>query len=124
MMKSELLNSISSVAAENPRSEIRNRTRGVREWYVAGADTRGRQEGQPYPWSQQVIHEISGLRLFGRHYHSFVKKPVIPRSGVRDQCTNRDNLLEATVGKQHFQFLVSKKASEIGDVPDESIFFA
>ena len=29
--------------------------------YVAGADTRGRQEGRPYPWSQQVIHEISGL---------------------------------------------------------------
>jgi hypothetical protein len=29
--------------------------------YVAGADTRGRQEGRPYPWSQQVIHDISGL---------------------------------------------------------------
>jgi len=29
--------------------------------YVAGADTRGRQEGRPYLWSQQVIHEISGL---------------------------------------------------------------
>ena len=37
--------------------------RGVPEWYVAGADTRGRQEGRPYPWSQQVIHEISGLTL-------------------------------------------------------------
>jgi hypothetical protein len=37
--------------------------RGVPERYVAGADTRGRQEGRPYPWSQQVIviHEISGL---------------------------------------------------------------
>ena len=34
---------------------------GVPERYVAGADTRGRQEGRPYPWSQQVIHEISGL---------------------------------------------------------------
>jgi hypothetical protein len=34
----------------------------VPERYVAGADTRGRQEGRPYPWSQQVIHEISGLR--------------------------------------------------------------
>ena len=33
------------------------------ERYVAGADTRGRQEGRPYPWSQQVIHEISGLVL-------------------------------------------------------------
>ena len=37
--------------------------RGVPERYVAGADTRGRQEGRPYPWSQQVIHEISGLKL-------------------------------------------------------------
>jgi len=35
--------------------------RGVPEWYVAVADTRGRQEGRPYPWSQQVIHEISRL---------------------------------------------------------------
>jgi hypothetical protein len=35
----------------------------VPEWYVAGADTRGRQEGRPYPWSQQVIHEISGLDI-------------------------------------------------------------
>ncbi|MGD8509937.1 MAG: hypothetical protein PVH81_13645, partial [Syntrophobacterales bacterium] len=34
----------------------------VPERYVAGADTRGRQEGRPYPWSQQVIHEISGLK--------------------------------------------------------------
>ena len=38
-------------------------SRGVPERYVAGADTRGRQEGRPYPWSQQVIHEISGLEL-------------------------------------------------------------
>jgi len=37
--------------------------RGVPERYVAGSDTRGRQEGRPYPWSQQVIHEISGLDL-------------------------------------------------------------
>ena len=35
--------------------------RGVPERYVAGSDTRGRLEGRPYPWSQQVIHEISGL---------------------------------------------------------------
>ena len=26
--------------------------RGVPEWYVAGANTRGRTEGRPYPWSQ------------------------------------------------------------------------
>ncbi|MEE9532272.1 MAG: hypothetical protein V3W52_14885 [Syntrophobacteria bacterium] len=37
--------------------------RGVPERYVAGTDPRGRQEGRPYPWSQQVIHEISGLDL-------------------------------------------------------------
>ena len=35
--------------------------RGVPERYVAGADTRGRPEGRPYPWSQQVIHKMSGL---------------------------------------------------------------
>jgi hypothetical protein len=35
----------------------------VPERYVAGADTRGRQEVRPYPWSQQVIHEISGHNL-------------------------------------------------------------
>ena len=33
------------------------------ERYVAGADARGRQEGRQYPWSQQVIREISGLVL-------------------------------------------------------------
>ena len=40
--------------------------RGVPEWYVAGVDTRGRQEGRPYAWSQQVIHEVAGLDG-GRH---------------------------------------------------------
>jgi hypothetical protein len=42
-----------------------NRTAGLvsaPERYVAGADTRGRQEGRPYPWLQQVIHEISGFK--------------------------------------------------------------
>jgi hypothetical protein len=33
----------------------------VPERYVAGNDTRGRQEEWPDPWSQQVIHETSGL---------------------------------------------------------------
>jgi hypothetical protein len=37
--------------------------RGVPERYVEGADIRGRREERPYPWSQQVIHEISGLAL-------------------------------------------------------------
>jgi len=41
----------------------RDWSRGVPERYVAGADTRERQEGRPYPWSQQVIHEISRLSL-------------------------------------------------------------
>ena len=40
--------------------------RGVLEQYVAGSDTRGRQEGRPYPWSQQVIHEISGLEQMAK----------------------------------------------------------
>jgi|GEM_PF-1111944 len=40
--------------------------RGVPERYIAGADTRGRQEGWPYPCSQQVIHEISGLEVWKR----------------------------------------------------------
>jgi len=35
--------------------------RGILEQYVAGSDARGRQEGRPDPWSQQVIHEISWL---------------------------------------------------------------
>jgi hypothetical protein len=39
--------------------------RGVPKRYVAGAETRGRQEGRPYPWSQHVIHEISGLGCWG-----------------------------------------------------------
>jgi hypothetical protein len=44
------------------------------EWYVAGADTRGRQEGRPNPWSQQVIHEMSGLSelLLGLPIKSFL----------------------------------------------------
>jgi hypothetical protein len=48
--------------------------RGVPEWYVAGADTRGRQEGRPNPWSQQVIHEMSGLSelLLGLPVNSFL----------------------------------------------------
>ena len=80
--------------------------------------------GFPVSWSQQVIHEISGLGLFRRHYHPFAKKPVISRSGVRDQCTNAGNLTETTVGKQHFQFFGSKEASEIGNIPDEPISLA
>jgi len=38
-----------------------NRSEANLERYTAGADIRGCQEGRPYPRSQQVIHEISGL---------------------------------------------------------------
>jgi hypothetical protein len=55
----------------------RDWVRGVPERYVAGADTRGRQEGRPYPWSQQVIHEMSGLdlpvALISSHHFCFSK---------------------------------------------------
>jgi hypothetical protein len=48
--------------------------RGVPERHVAGADTRGRQEGRPYPWSQQVIHEISGLGFNQGQFRRTAKK--------------------------------------------------
>ncbi len=41
----------------------RDREDGLATGQPQGADTRGRQEGWPYPWSQQVIHEIYGLNL-------------------------------------------------------------
>jgi hypothetical protein len=52
----------------------RDWSRGVPERYVAGVDTRGRLEGRPYPWSQQVIHELSGLiyYLFFALLHRYV----------------------------------------------------
>ncbi len=50
-----------SVPPGNRPALPRDWFRGVPERYVAGADIRGRQEGRPDPWSQQVIHEISGL---------------------------------------------------------------
>ncbi len=52
--------------------------RGVPERYVAGTDTRGRQEGRPYPWSQQVIHVISGL---GQNLE-FTLQPLIYSSAL------------------------------------------
>jgi hypothetical protein len=50
----------------------RDWSRGVPERYVAGADNRGRQEGRPNPRSQQVIHEISGLRQGNSYTESIV----------------------------------------------------
>jgi len=49
------------VSPGNRPAAPRDWFRGVPERYVAGSDTRGRQGGRPYPWSQQVIHEISRL---------------------------------------------------------------
>jgi hypothetical protein len=63
--------------------------RGVPERYVAGSDTRGRQEGRPYPRSQQVIHEISGLRSLSRG--KSMKKEILPSgcdaAGVQPQTS-------------------------------------
>ena len=71
-------------ASGQPSRGTAGLVRGVPEWYVAGADTRGRQEGRPYPWSQQVIREISGLRVMSApaafeiemHFHLH---PVLPQ---------------------------------------------
>ena len=47
MAKSELL-----VRYHKLQFKILDRSRGVAERYVAGTETRGRQEERPYPWSQ------------------------------------------------------------------------
>ncbi|MGD9167554.1 MAG: hypothetical protein PVH33_12640, partial [Syntrophobacterales bacterium] len=49
----------------------------VPERYVAGSDIRGRQEGRPYPWSQQVIHGISGLKSAR---HALGQEPLLALS--------------------------------------------
>jgi hypothetical protein len=49
----------------------------VPERYVAGADTRGRQGGRTYPWSQQVIHDISGLGTISESRYPYEKFLVI-----------------------------------------------
>ena len=51
----------SGEAGGPPGNRTAGLVRGVPERYAAGAGTRGRQEGRPYPWSQQVIHEISEI---------------------------------------------------------------
>jgi len=61
--------------------------RGVPERYVAGADTRGRQEVRPYLWSQQVIHEISGLKFYEEDTSS---------TGKVQHCCNRLQIFEQT----------------------------
>jgi hypothetical protein len=52
------------VSPGNRPAVPRDWSRTVPERYVAGADTRGHQEGRPHPRSQQVIHETPGLDLF------------------------------------------------------------
>ncbi|MGD8695328.1 MAG: hypothetical protein PVI74_15865, partial [Syntrophobacterales bacterium] len=58
--------------------------------YVAGADTRGRQEGRPYPWSQQVIREISGLLV-----HTHAKTNGYKNRRIRDDHELDAHLLSA-----------------------------
>ena len=84
----------------NRRVMVPRRTSAER--YVAGGacpersrrNTRGRQEGRPYPWAQQVIHEISGF-LGGSIdastyalYFAFFTRPVenAPNAVVRQAC--------------------------------------
>jgi hypothetical protein len=58
----------------------------VLEQYVAGSDTRGRPEGRPYPWSQQVIHEISGLGISGLLTEARVH-PGEPKYGLQESVS-------------------------------------
>ncbi len=80
--------------------------RGVPEWYVAGAGTRGRQEGRQYPWSQQVIHEISGLRYsqLTRNRNTHENEPGsiifigVPRGRAFPLACVAHNIFEETPG--------------------------
>ena len=69
-----------SVPPGNRPAVPRDWFRGVPERYVAGADTRGRQEGRPYPWSEQVIHEISGLGSDSGFKHYYSHKAAIEQA--------------------------------------------
>jgi hypothetical protein len=57
----------------------------VPERYVPGADTRGRQEGRPYQWSQQVIYGISRLQFTlsanGMKMGIFIRGKACPKCG-------------------------------------------
>jgi hypothetical protein len=63
--------------------------RGVPEWYAAGADTRGRKEGRPYPWSQQVSHEIIQTRYAASSGMTGAANYDIVSKGRRDSCGAR-----------------------------------
>jgi hypothetical protein len=82
--------------------------------YIAGADTRGRQEGRSNPWPQQVIHE-----MFRRQF-LYLQKAKISRSiydnvhnynpwdkepGVRIQQAADSRQLAATILFKGYFFL-------------------
>ena len=96
----------------------------VPEWYVAGADTRGRQEGRPYPWSQQFIHEMSGLiptmisqrqLLFVQNHYLYLPSQLVPEmlgvSLIPNNCSivdrngylgiDRPCRLDRLIGRHH-----------------------
>ncbi|MDH3898546.1 MAG: hypothetical protein OEV18_14305, partial [Deltaproteobacteria bacterium] len=64
--------------------------------YVAGSDNRGRQEGRSYPWSQQVIHEISGLNVMPLSLTAQVLFLTLLRSSLHSgwNMVNREQRLE------------------------------
>ena len=71
MAKSELLSSVSSIVVKNPRSEIQNPNRGVREQYVAGFVVRGRPKdghirGRSHAWGvMQYAGELTDAQAVG-----------------------------------------------------------
>ena len=46
---------------------VRRRDRHPRTPGFRLGEPTARREGRPYPWSQQVIHEIAGLKVQGLH---------------------------------------------------------
>ncbi len=79
------------VPAGNRPAVPRDWIRGVPEGSVAGIDTRGRQEGRPYLWSQQVIHEIIRAKCKEEipFYCSSPATPAVPpgRDGECARCS-------------------------------------
>jgi hypothetical protein len=78
---------------------------------VEGADAQGRQEGRPYPWSQQVIHGISGLR-FARMFRRkgcFSSLRGRGRNPDREVFANSDNVPVAELSRHH-SFAVNNSA--------------
>jgi hypothetical protein len=80
-----------------------NRTAGlvsVPKRYVAGTNIRERQEGRPYPWSQQVIHEISGLdHILIRSFGQFNFCPLTIFSNTAGYLQLEWNVLRTQISK-------------------------